>query len=311
MVNFTVFNELSLPINGHNAKEKFGVFFGLLSELKDKGINQIRMGNAFKDYSILPNTSLQQFMGQQEDRDFKLRLKSFISNSIVRIEIPLIKNDGEEGESNQFGSCEYFYNKLSTDGGLACCDIWNTLAVSFDSDMQWDKSEIFLQKDTIVEEDLVQKEITIKHASKICHLDQHQHFFNKIDEENKLNITPDNFWNNKEVHFPKIINFCPEVEEQIKPLDRNVFRQVVNILRDIEMGRKTINDFNHSGEGQMVNNDPKLREMREFTVNDKKVFFQNHLKNLPSGYRMYFQEKNEVIFIGYIGVHLSTKRHKG
>lgn len=310
MVSFSIFNELSLPLNKHHAKDQFGVFFGLLSELKGRGLNQIRMSDDFKNYNILHNVSLGQFLGQETNRDFKSRLRSFITNSIVKVETPLIKDEDEE-EGNQLKSCEYIYNTLSTDGGLACCDIWSTLAVSFDSDPQWDESDICLQKNTVVEDDIAQEEITIKHASKICHLDQHQHFFNNMDEENKLNITPDNFWNNKEVHFPKIIKFCPEVEVQIKPLDRNVFRLAVSILRDIEMGRKRISDFKQSSEKQTVNNNPKLREMRKFTVNDEKVFFQNHFKSLPSGYRMYFQEKDEVIFIGYIGIHLSTKKHKG
>jgi len=306
MVNFSVFNELSLPINEHHAQEDFGVFFGLLSELKKKGLVKIRMSEDFKNYSILENVTFSQFLGQQTNHDFKSRLRSFISNTIVKIETPLIKD--EEDECDQLGNCEYFYNDSSTDGGLACCDIWNTLTVSFDSDTQWDKSGITLQKHTIVEDNIAINNIVINHASKPCHLDQHQDFFQRIGEEKKLSITPDNFWNNREENFPKIIKFCPEVEAQIQKLDKIIFQQAISILRDVETQLKNITDFSHSSEAQTVQNNPTLKNQRLFTINNEKVFFQNHIKSLPSNYRIYFLEKDGVIYIGYIGKHLKTKR---
>jgi hypothetical protein len=36
MVNFSVFNELSLPLDVNTAKEKFGIFFNLLTQLKNQ-----------------------------------------------------------------------------------------------------------------------------------------------------------------------------------------------------------------------------------------------------------------------------------
>lgn len=309
MVNFSVFNELSLPINEHRAQENFGIFFGLLSEIKEKGLVQIRMSEDFKNYAILENVTFSQFLGQQQDRDFKSRLRSFISNTIVKIETPLIKNE-EEDEYNQLGNCEYFYNGSPTEGGLACCDIWNTLAISFDSDTQWDKSAITLQKHTIVEDGISSNNISINHASKFCHLDQQQVFFERIDEENKLSITPSNFWKNREDSFPNIIRFCPEVEGQIKGLDSLIFQQAISLLRDVETQSKKITDYNHSSESRTVQNDPSLKDQRLFTINNKKVFFQNHVKSLPNNYRIYFLEKDQVIYIGYIGKHLKTKRDK-
>jgi hypothetical protein len=40
--DFSVFNELSLPLNVRTAQAKFGLFFKLLEKLSDKGLNQIR-----------------------------------------------------------------------------------------------------------------------------------------------------------------------------------------------------------------------------------------------------------------------------
>lgn len=305
MVNFSIFNELSLPLNQHDANQKFIIFFKLLSSLKNKGLNQIRMSNSFKNYEILPHTSFVKFIGQQTDPDFKTRLKSFITNTIINIETPFIK-ESEEEQKTQLISCEYFYHQQSTKGGLACCDIWNTLAVSFESDEQWNKSHIIIFKDTIINDDIAKYEIQIKHASKLSHLNDHTIFFEDLEQEHKQNINQTNFWDEKESSFPNIIVFCPEVENQIKHLDSIVFKRAISILRDVETGRKLITDFNSSGESQTIKNNPELKILRTFTLNDEEIFFEQHVKSLPSGYRMYFLENNSKIHIGYIGKHLPT-----
>jgi hypothetical protein len=64
MVNFSVFNELSLPLDVNTAKEKFGIFFKLLTQLKNKNLNTIRMSDDFKNYQISKDTTtFQIFLG--------------------------------------------------------------------------------------------------------------------------------------------------------------------------------------------------------------------------------------------------------
>lgn len=305
MVNFSVFNELSLPLNEHQAVANFGKFFELLAKLKKRRFNQIRMNNDFKSYSILENTNFQQFIGQQTNRDFRTRLKSFVNNAIVKIDTPIIKDDDSE-QGEQQNSCEYFYKQQSTNGGLACCDIWDTLAVSFNTDEHWNKPYISIQKTQIINDAIVENEISIKHALLSEHLNKHQSFFKNIESENKLNITQDNFWENRDKNFPEILKFCPEIENQIKRIDKIIFQQAVSILRDIETKRKLVTDFNHSGESQTVCNNPTLKNMRMFSIEGEKEFFQNHIKSLPNKYRIYFIEKDEKTYIGYIGKHLAT-----
>jgi len=309
MVNFSVFNEKSLPLTkGKKTVDAFGEFFCLLSELKNKGLNQIRMSDDFKYCNVLDNTSFQQFLGQQGDREFKARLKSFITNSIITIDTPMIKK--EEWEQKQkLDDCEYFYKAFATDGGLACCDVWNTLAVSFNSKAQWNSSVVMLAKDTIENDEIIREEITIKHASQVCHLTEHQKFFDVLEFENRLHITQNTFWCDKSKNFPNIIHFCVEVEAQIKNLDAMVFKQAIGLLRDVETKRKSIFDFHYSSEGESVKNNPRLKEMRMFTIDGSKVFFTYHVKSLPHGNRIYFLEKDEKLFIGYIGKHLSTKKY--
>lgn len=224
MVNFSVFNELSLPLEERKAHTIFIDFFKLLLELKRYGLGTIRMNDDFKNYNILTGVTFQHFLGQQQDRDFKTKLKSFIVNTVITIKTPIIKKSETE-QLNSLSDCEYFHDKQSTDGGLACADIWNTLAVSFSTENQWDCSSIRLTKNILksngsIEENL----IPVKHASSCIHLKEHQDFFSDIEQENKLNITQDNFWNTREISFPGKIEFCQEVESQIKKLDKVTFQ---------------------------------------------------------------------------------------
>jgi len=308
VVNFSVFNEKSLPLTQGDAINVFGEFFNLLGDLKNKGLNQIRMTGDFKHYPILENISFQKFFGQQRDREFKARLRSFITNGVINIETPIIKKE-ECRQEDALGDCEYLYNQCPTIGGLACCDIWNTLAVSFNSSPEWDCNTITLQKQTIEDDDLTCQDVSIYHASNSTHLQGHQSLFNALESENRLGITQGTLWSDRNIYFPNIIIFCPEIEAKIQGLDNRVFKQVISLLRDVEMGRKKITDYNCSRESQSVRNDEKLKQMRMFTVNDSKVFFERHVKSLPTGNRMYFLEKNGKLFIGYIGNHLPTKKY--
>jgi len=303
MVNFSVFNELSLPLRELN---EFEEFFKILTHLRELGLEKIRMDKPFTQYNeILPNLTFQQLIGDIPDRDKKRRLLNFIKDGITVIESPLILHDEEEKE--QLLENEYFYNNISTKGGLACCDIWNTIAVSFISNNKWDKENITLQKQTIWDEELIN--IDIKHTSKTQHLKLHQDFFNALDEDKKLAITRDNFWNNRKIFFPKKIIFCKEVEKQIKDIDKTIFEQAISILRDIESSRKYIFDFNYSGESQSVKNDDNLKKYRYFTIKNEKVYFDKHIKSLSNANRIYFLELDDKIYIGYIGKHLPTKKY--
>lgn len=306
MVRFSVFNELSLPFSTEEKiVEKFTTFFKLLEEIKKKGLDTLRLSRDFKSYEILKNVNFQQFVGQQQDQEFKRKIVSFlINNGVVLIDSPIIKEE-ENKEQDIVNGSEYLYNEQITDGGLACCDVWNTLAISFNSDIQWDANNISLQRDGLSDDgEIIQQHIYIRHSAKVKHLEVHYGFFEDLEKEIKLGITQENFWQQKQEFFPNIIVFCPEVDSQVSKLDKMVFQQAISILRDVETQRKSITDFKHSGEGETVHNDPKLKKMRQFTISGKKVFFENHVKSLPNAYRIYFLQQNGNIHIGYIGKHL-------
>jgi hypothetical protein len=60
-------------------------------------------------------------------------------------------------------------------------------------------------------------------------------FFNLLEQLKNQSITKENLWNKKDEFFPQVIVFCPEVERQIKTIDKTVFGRAISILRDIEL----------------------------------------------------------------------------
>jgi len=106
--------------------------------------------------------------------------------------------------------------------------------------------------------------------------------------------------------FSKII-FCDEVEKQIDDLDKNILLRDISFFRDIETGKKSLQDYNIHNEGETVRSNTKLRVLREFNVDGKKEFFEKHIIK-SAGHRIHFLEKGTNIYIGYIGKHLKTKK---
>lgn len=294
MVKFSVFNELSLPLS---TIDSFEPFLAILNTLKEHGLTQMRMEQPFQALEILPHTSFGQFLGQIQERDKRVRLQKFFSDSITIIQSPLI-NDEEIDSLGERIEPSYYFDGQSTLGGLACADIWGTVSLSFHSDAKWGKAFIVLAKDD--------QNIDVQHISDLSHITIHQDFFNALEQCIRLEIKPSNFWDKKNDLFKSKVIFCDEVEKQIKNMDTTIFSQAMSILRDIENGVKDLTKLNTSGESLSVAQNPKLKKLREFEIEGQKEYFQNHIKNLSDGYRIYYFEKNDKIYIGYIGKHLPT-----
>ena len=306
MVNFSVFNELSLPLRDIS---EFELFFELLENLRDNGLNKIRMDKKFTQYpEILPSTTFEELIGKIS-KDKKRKLLNFIKDRVNSIESPLIKDDENE-QRNKITENEYFYKGKSIQGGLASCDIWNTITVSFASHQQWETHQICLAKETLLENGyLEKKDIEVPNLSNLSHIEQHTSFFEAFEKDRRLGFNTSNFWKRHTEIFNKKIFFVSDVETQIEKLDSRVFEKSLSILHDLEISRRVINDFDISGEGETVKKNSALRKLREFKIDEKIEFFEKHIKNLPNGYRIYFFERGNKIYIGYIGKHLSTKKH--
>lgn len=106
-------------------------------------------------------------------------MKGFAVNSnIVKINSPIIQeNEGTQIETQQTNEYSYKDTITNTNSGLACCDIWNTIAISFDSSSEWDKDNISIERNALDKNGNITKtSVEIKHTSKASHLQSHTDF---------------------------------------------------------------------------------------------------------------------------------------
>lgn len=189
MVDFVIFNELSLPYqSGDDVDLGFINLFKLMRGLRDNGIKKVRTEQPTKHWEITSNIFFPQYLNQLRNQELKIRLQTFLNNNeVVKLESPLV---AEDEESDELLNPTYQYNNQIHFGGLACANYWDALAISFNSKEEWNQSRINLYKDCT--------EIEVRHASKTEHLNKHIDYFDYLEKERKLAITQRNFWEVKE-----------------------------------------------------------------------------------------------------------------
>ena len=133
-----------------------------------------------------------------------------------------------------------------------------------------------------------------------------------------------NFKSYNDFLFPNLI-VCPDVYNEIMNLkNKYLFSQFITQLEELNkfaekwlIGNfelKKLNDetsLTASGESDTVNGEPKLRSFRYFKLpNGKNKYFEKHIKT--GDLRIYFLEDNvnHKFYIGYVGKHLPTAKHK-
>jgi len=171
-----IFNELS-AIN--LAKDKTQAMVWMQTMLKTckvaekLGFTQLRVRDDFIQLEISTNYTILDWL-QDTDFDSKARL-------MVLMQSPLI---GKEIQEEKFIYMEKFVLANNLEGkieqeaeGLGVAYLTNqngTLSVSFDSGSKWDKTEISLIYRFEKEKKLCEEHVTVKHASKPAHINEHK-----------------------------------------------------------------------------------------------------------------------------------------
>jgi hypothetical protein len=135
------------------------------------------------------------------------------------------------------------------------------------------------------------------------------------------NITPKTLWERKEKLFSKLI-FCPDVENNLDDIGSQYFSQIVSRLTALDRYaekewidgkfdyRKAnrLSPLNISPESESTMQQKKYYNERVFKMPDGTTrCFELHIKT--GDLRFHFYPENGKIFIGYIGMHLSTVKY--
>jgi hypothetical protein len=292
MVNYVVFNSQSLPF-----KDEYSFRDGLLEFIKifqklslGRYYTKIITGSFMFNIEFYIGASVLQF----SDRDLKSRMLSLINNQFIKIDYDKDFNSLE---------LEYQYNK-NENKEMGYAHKYDTFLISFLSSNEWRIPKIELQKISLEEGNVIVNNVFIDNLSQENHFLIHK---NKLESKGSeiIDLLIDNFPKNKTIFFNKII-VNTVVEEKINTLPHDVWKKAVEIMYNLELGYKNITDYEWSDESDTVKQNPRLKRERLFKFdNGESVYVFTHIKNFSQSYRMYYLEKDNKIYICYLGCHLS------
>lgn len=90
--------------------------------------------------------------------------------------------------------------------------------------------------------------------------------------------------------------------------DPNIKHKTNRIFNKLFIGKKRLEDYNYHPESSTVKQNPKLKEQRKVTFNDKTKYIYMHLK-ITSNWSIYAEITDNTLFLGQITKHLDTKKH--
>lgn len=289
MVNCVVFNSQSLPFKDeHSFKESLSEFIKIFKQLSlGRYYTKIMVKGSPFNVEFYKGVNILQI----KNRDLKTKMLSLIINHFIEMDY-----------NDDFNSLEYRY-KDNENKEMGYVHKYDTFLISFLLSDEWKNPKIELQKIFFEEGNLVINNVSIDNLSQEKHFLIHK---NKLESKGSeiIDLLIDNFPKNKTIFFNKII-VNRVVEEKINTLPHDVWKKAVEIMYNLEFGYKNITDYEWSDESDTVKQNPRLKRERLFKFdNGESLYVFTHIKNFSQFYRMYYLEKDNKIFICYLGPHL-------
>lgn len=310
-----VFNDLSVS-NQTKATDRYAamnLMTGLVKTLVSAasyGIGKsLRTQENFYAMELAPNYTLSNWLTDnavtKEEQSF-LRTLSTKIPYLAGLESSAI---AEEAKISDFS----FQGQPAS--GLGISYLLDGLAVSILSSNIWDRSVITLtmaqldQSGNITEEDVL-----VKHSARPSHLPEHQQWITTRRQDELRDVN--DLWYRRQEFFPSL-HFCEAVRDQIINLNPTnpAFRQIKKRMFEFQNYCNGWNDgpfapdrlpSRTTTESSATLN--RYSQQRTFRCPDGiDRVFSWHIRLTPGAWRIYFypEENNKIIFIGYIGPHLS------
>ena len=219
-----IFNELSA---NNPAKDKTQAMVWMQTLLKTckvankLGFTQLRARDDFTQLEISANYTILDWLLHDADFDSQTFLRSLLQSPCIGKEIQ---------EEKYYLSKEIILteNEIEQEAeGLRVAYLTNqngTLSVSFDSDSKWDKTEISLIYRFDKEKKLCEEHVTVKHASKPAHINEHKVWALK---KKSLSVLYKNL-------KPSLHNILPKkkISNQLVDNDWDKFREKLKLYPD-------------------------------------------------------------------------------
>ena len=207
--------------------------------------------------------------------------------------------------------------------GIYYAYVYNSLAISLQSDPQWETSSLEVQVTRINEnedEELITTSESVIHASCSDHTKEHADWLKECFTINILNGTE--IWNRREELFPNL-EFCKSGNKQLRELltGDDKLATVMEKLEIIQQCAQNWKTGFFSLDGYPIEESPESestmnqywRERTFMCPDGQERTFERHAKLKDINWRIYFfptletkdlETKKKKVIIGYVGIHL-------
>lgn len=304
-----VLNELSLQTPADSvdaAKQLMSELIDTAFKADEQGVNPVlRTHESFYSALIAPKYSIYDWL---EDQSIDLEQRRFI---LLSSKFPFLKDiEDSQLEDKHLLSEFRFQEQLAQ--GLGIAYLLESLAISLNSEPQWNTTYIALEAMWIDEDEIETTEsVTIIHASSPEHISQHIPW---VQNRLKTGVRDGlDLWKRRSNLFPSL-SFCEITKQQIQGLRAGdpMLRQVVNRLFELESSSKQwkSGNFNLDSLPSKATPESKSRLQRlksRLTIrcpDERERLFSLHVRMTPGGWRLYFSTESLApgsIIIGYVG----------
>lgn len=326
---YLIFNHHSLPYSSIDmAKNSVSEFLKVCLKLKKYGFQTIlfeeTLDKSWFRIELAPNYFWQDWYNEnKKEALLKTQIQAFLS---LKTKSPLFSNDDIASDLQLF---DVKLPNCTDELSVLRAAVWyNYPIASYPTKEPWNKNPVIVNV------------IKLDESGQNESIEEITNYFNsnKIDENSLRDsqqesiVSGQELWKHRNELFPNL-GFCGDTQFQLKnwSIGETELKQVKNSLflldefcnkwnegcfknyshKDLrDLGLKRDLRLNVSGESETVNNNPEMRNEREFSLpNGERKFFENHIK-FNNGIRIYFYHNTDEkrIYIGYIGKHLSTKK---
>lgn len=326
-MNSLIFNEISVPFDNYtSACEGLELFVSTWIQARQSGFTEIRLpfeqGNYLYSLDIAPGYNISKLLNSDMSnclshsifqKDLKDRFKDIMTSSPFIADSYTIKKKSFERSE---------FTLTSNGGNISCIGLgvgWilETLCISFLSHDRWKQTLIKLSRYYIDEEGNEHNDlVTSKNISIPDHLLIHQEW---VDNIRKIQIAKSrDLWERRVELFPHLI-FCGEVEKQFSQIGRQskYFDQIIEKLKglnkfagDYAKGKNRYSDqeFKQYGlnvSGESISTMSKYGNYRRFRLPEGgRESFEKHIKAGDLRFHFFINQRENKIYVGYIGAHL-------
>ncbi len=309
---FLIFNELSAQdgVNHPTATEYDAIQW--MSDLAETVITASKEGIALRVYRDFINTEIiagytvDNWLAHlsKMDRDMRRKINSSITALGFLDDEPLSEKD-------------FYYHDRSAKGlGNAC--LLDSIAISLRTQSQWEETSLPIRVVEMDDEGSIFERVeNINHVSLSIHLVQHQAWYQ--DRRTTSVTNGQDLLSKWGQWFPKLKLIQP-AQSQIAEMNAGTpqLRQVVARLFEFQNYCETWESGgfdksllkNIAPESQSTAMNPALRAERTFKLpNGEEGYFEWHVRLTPNHWRLHFlpDAKERMIYIGYVGKHLTLK----